>query len=588
MSEEGTDVFGIRGRAASTPTDPSASDPLVAAPIDTATPFSGTRLLEDGAQLTTAITEGDWVSGSLAVFASGADLIAAALDPIGTAISMGVGWLLDHVDPLKSWLNELTGDAGAVAGGAATWANVSAALQASADALMRSLDSTLSTQQAETIRAYEQLQREHANHLSMASGLAGGISTGLTVASTLVQVVHDLVRDAIGDIVGKFASAALQEVLTLGLATPKIISDIVATVNKWVNRLGSKVDDLLRSFDNLSDLMKRVDRLLDRLRGVMDKLTAPSRRLTEIAERSGHVTGKWLTPKYSDRLLRRLPSAKEEAIRLLDGDAARTFFSDELGTKPWTVDDLLEKMQLRADDPLLTPVDKRGLAYIRENIAAVDEGTVLSKLDLVQKSEPGPILTSRATSRAHRTTSGWMPPPSSRQCGETTQPRSTRPASCPQGMPTTPPLLSSRPGWRQTPTWRPAPGCPTPPTCSTAEATRSPHPRHPSQGTPRPRTATTPQGPTPERVSLPRGTAPSFPSTRSSGVGRARRIPSATRRPTMPTPVAGCLSSWSIPWNRAGPSDCPPRGDSLPRIPRRRSPRRSWRAHTREHLGSQT
>ncbi|MGO3795870.1 MAG: hypothetical protein ACTJGR_01955 [Pauljensenia sp.] len=389
MSEEGTDVFGIRGRAASTPTDPSASDPLVAAPIDTATPFSGTRLLEDGAQLTTAITEGDWVSGSLAVFASGADLIAAALDPIGTAISMGVGWLLDHVDPLKSWLNELTGDAGAVAGGAATWAKVSAALQASADALMRSLDSTLSTQQAETIRAYEQLQREHANHLSMASGLAGGISTGLTVASTLVQVVHDLVRDAIGDIVGKFASAALQEVLTLGLATPKIISDIVATVNKWVNRLGSKVDDLLRSFDNLSDLMKRVDRLLDRLRGVMDKLTAPSRRLTEIAERSGHVTGKWLTPKYSDRLLRRLPSAKEEAIRLLDGDAARTFFSDELGTKPWTVDDLLEKMQLRADDPLLTPVDKRGLAYIRENIAAVDEGTVLSKLDLVQKSEPG-------------------------------------------------------------------------------------------------------------------------------------------------------------------------------------------------------
>ena len=57
------------------------------------------------------------------------DAVATAIDPLGTLIAWGVGWVLDHIDPLKSWLNDLTGDAGRVIGFAQTWANAAGALQ---------------------------------------------------------------------------------------------------------------------------------------------------------------------------------------------------------------------------------------------------------------------------------------------------------------------------------------------------------------------------------------------------------------------------------------------------------------------------
>lgn len=402
MSADAADVLGLRGRAGSDPREAPSTNPLVVGPIDTTTPFSGTRLLEDGHQIKQALENKDWVSGSLAAAAGGADLIAAAMDPIGTTISMGVGWILDHVDPLKSWLNDLTGDAGAVAGGAGTWANISAHLEACAQGLHDSLDATLADQRSEAVDAYKRLQSDQVQHLSMVAGLSGGISSGLTVASTLVQVVHDLVRDAIADIVGKFASAALQAVVTVGLATPKIIMDIVATVNKWATRLGSKVRALVESFDSLGALMRKVDGLMADVARIMDRLAAPSRKATELgeafgrgarnatrnADEFGDILSKWVTPRYTDDALRGLPTARQEAADFLSMPDTIDEFRAR-GMTPWTVDDLMDKAQIRVDDPRLTSADKQMLHHVREHVAQVGDGTLISKLHL-QQSAPLP------------------------------------------------------------------------------------------------------------------------------------------------------------------------------------------------------
>ena len=68
-----------------------------------------------------------------------------------------MGWLLDHLEPLKGWLNKLTGDAGAVAGAGATWANIAGGLQTAAGDLLRSLTSTLAQAQSEAVAAYKVL-----------------------------------------------------------------------------------------------------------------------------------------------------------------------------------------------------------------------------------------------------------------------------------------------------------------------------------------------------------------------------------------------------------------------------------------------
>lgn len=83
------------------------SNALIAGPVDTATPFSGAGLLDSGAQLVAAIESGNWVEGGLAAFSTVADTVAAVIDPLGSLIAAGLGWLIDHFEPIKGWFNDL-------------------------------------------------------------------------------------------------------------------------------------------------------------------------------------------------------------------------------------------------------------------------------------------------------------------------------------------------------------------------------------------------------------------------------------------------------------------------------------------------
>ena len=264
-----TAVFGARGRTSWHAGSQDSANALVMGPVDTATPFSGTRLLEDGTQLAQAIEGGDWLSGTLAGAAAVGDALYLATNPVGAIVSMGIGWVLDHLEPLKGWLNELTGDAGAVLGGAGTWGNIAAELSACSGDLVRSLDGTLGWTQGVATDAYKQVMADVAAHLDLAGQLGRAISGGLHVAASIVQVVHDLVRDAIADIIGVAVSSIIP--------TPKIIADVIALASKWATRLGDKVRALITSFDNLSGLFRRAEDVLDRLKAVFGRLFAPVR-----------------------------------------------------------------------------------------------------------------------------------------------------------------------------------------------------------------------------------------------------------------------------------------------------------------------
>ena len=158
-----------------------AGESLVAAPVEMTTPFSGTFMLEDGEALCTAISSGDWVAGGMAAFSLALDGISMALDPIGSLIAMGLGWLMDHIEPLKGWLNDLTGDAGEVAGFAGTWQNIASHLQQAGVSLEESLRG-LAGMQGQTADAFRAFHADAAKHLAASGEWAGAIGTGMTIA----------------------------------------------------------------------------------------------------------------------------------------------------------------------------------------------------------------------------------------------------------------------------------------------------------------------------------------------------------------------------------------------------------------------
>lgn len=245
------------------------ANPLVAGPVNTTSPLSGTFLIEDCATIASGVKNGDWIEGGMGAFAAVGDAVALAVDPIGGAVAMGVGWLLDHMEPIKGWFNDLTGDAGEVAGFAATWDNISAHLAGVADGLTGSLGD-LADERGAFIAAYGQFQMDSAEHVRAASQLASAMGVGMQLASTIVQIVHDITRDALSELVGSAVSAVAETAITLGFAAPVAIGQVATKAAALAGRIGKFVTRLLRSIRELLRHLGEVNRVLRSLRKALD------------------------------------------------------------------------------------------------------------------------------------------------------------------------------------------------------------------------------------------------------------------------------------------------------------------------------
>ena len=266
---------------------------LVAEVKESETVWSGSRLLEDGVDLKEAFESNSWVAGGLATAATVADTAAAVMDPLGEALSAGMGWIIEHLWPLKDWLNELAGDSDAVAAAASTWTNIGTKLGSCAGDLEAVCSSRLAGQESLAVATFKTLQAGSASHLRMTGQLAGAISGGLTLASVIVRVVHDMVRDAIADVIGKLTSKAAIMAVSLGTAAPWAVSSLAADVSSWATRLAKEVTDVVTSAKNLKGLLSKANRLLDDVGEKFAGMAAmagqsAAKRIDDIAQSAQH------------------------------------------------------------------------------------------------------------------------------------------------------------------------------------------------------------------------------------------------------------------------------------------------------------
>ena len=244
-----------------------SGESLIAAPRDTASPLSGTLLLEDGAGLVSAINSRSWVDAAVSGAATALDAAAAVANPLATVVAMGVGWVLDHIEPLKSWLNDLTGDAGQVQAFAGTWHNIDAAIGELAGRLERRVTGDLYEIAGAAADAYRALQADLAKMLGAAGTWAGAMGTGLEIAATIVQAVHDIVRDAISQIGGMAVQSAAEVALSGGLATPAVVARVATKTASTAASIGRKVTGVERSLRSLEGLLEKLKRLFHDLGG---------------------------------------------------------------------------------------------------------------------------------------------------------------------------------------------------------------------------------------------------------------------------------------------------------------------------------
>ena len=108
---------------------------LVATSTTTRTAYTGLSLADGFQGLHQSVRGGSWVDGVLAGGAFVGDAAATVIDPFGTLLANGLGWVMEHFEPLREVLDKLAGIPDQVVAHAQTWANMAGGLRTLAEDL---------------------------------------------------------------------------------------------------------------------------------------------------------------------------------------------------------------------------------------------------------------------------------------------------------------------------------------------------------------------------------------------------------------------------------------------------------------------
>lgn len=251
------------------------TNPLVAQRQDTTSTLSGAGVFDDIEQLSEAIDNKSWVSGTLAGVALGVDTIAYVSDPLATLMAWGIGWVFDHIQPFKDWLLQLAGDADQLRANGQTWKNVAATLKAAADNIESDVRSSFpdGSFTGSTATAYFAASGATTKGIAMTGALSGAVGTAYDVCAVIIQFVHDFVRDAISQVVASILSYAVELVASFGTAFPLVMEQISTKVASLMSGVSKRISALKESLSNLGTKLTNADQLLKSLKEWLHKLT---------------------------------------------------------------------------------------------------------------------------------------------------------------------------------------------------------------------------------------------------------------------------------------------------------------------------
>ncbi len=233
------------------------SNPLIAQTQDSTKAYSGISLLESANDLKSAIESGDWASVALGAVGTALDALSMAMDPFGAILAAGVGWLIEHVGPLKEALNALTGNADEIAAQSETWKNVATELANIGQDLTGMVKTDTTSWTGTAADTYRQRAQDTVTLLETAQKGCEGASSGVKTAGEVVAAVRALVRDIIAELVGHLISWALQVVFTLGIGLTWVVPQVITAVAKTASKIADLTKRLVKALQALIPLLKR-------------------------------------------------------------------------------------------------------------------------------------------------------------------------------------------------------------------------------------------------------------------------------------------------------------------------------------------
>lgn len=203
---------------------------------------------------------GDWKGGAESALSAVQGIGELALGGLGGLISYGVDILLNYVDPLKFWMDQLTGDSAQVNGMAMTWASIGDSLRSTASELDSGSSSAMQNMKGESVSRYLSRQGQVVASINTLADASATVGSAVAKAAELVKKTHDYVCKLISDIIGEAVEGVAFAGLTLGASLVKaaVVVGERAIAEAW----------------NVQNLLTLLKMAFDELKSLFDILTA--------------------------------------------------------------------------------------------------------------------------------------------------------------------------------------------------------------------------------------------------------------------------------------------------------------------------
>ncbi|MEU4694879.1 hypothetical protein [Actinoplanes sp. NPDC023714] len=270
-------------------------------------PVTGIGIAEDIELIADGVRNGSWIDGTLGVTGAGLDALAYVADPIGMLLQSGVAWLIEHVRPLTTALDQLAGDPVQIQGNAQSWRRTAEDLRLRADEIGWSTRLHLSDWDGVAADACRRRAEREQHATSALAAAADTLAAVIEGAGALIAAVRLLVRDAIAFLVSRLVVYAAEAMFSLGLATPLVVGQVTAAISSWGARIAEFLRGLLRSLANLTPITHGLAERIAEIR----RLFTPAHADTTAADALNRVRRRGAGP----RLFRRMDVAYEIAAK---------------------------------------------------------------------------------------------------------------------------------------------------------------------------------------------------------------------------------------------------------------------------------
>ena len=224
---------------------------------------NGLKMIDGAADSAAAFSCGDWIEGTINGVSAALDVVGMILNPLGTACSMVINWIMEHCGPLQDWLDELLGDPGVIKAGVQTWSNVGDHMAGIGPQYRSLVASDTGAFTGLSIDAYRAASSGMVHVFDALSKVAYGVSAGVEVAGGLLAGVRDFIQGLFSDLVGDAIGAVAQSALTLGIAAPAALTSLVNKARSVLERCRTFMKALAESLDKMAGLLKEISPALE-------------------------------------------------------------------------------------------------------------------------------------------------------------------------------------------------------------------------------------------------------------------------------------------------------------------------------------